>query len=73
MTNEQFVKDLKEKIGVASEKCHEAVEFVTLEIEKALWTEIDCDNIFRDPLTATCDYGTFRPASELEKREKKRK
>ena len=29
--------------------------------------------ILRNPLTATCDYGTFRPASELEKREKDEK
>ena len=32
--------------------------------------ERDRDKIFRNPLTATCDDGTFRPASELENRGK---
>ena len=35
--------------------------------------ERDCNNIFRNPLTATCDDGTCRPASEFEKREKETK
>ena len=31
--------------------------------------ERDRNDIFRNSLTATCDDGTFRPASELEERE----